>query len=83
MPYWMEPTSHHVCLMTSHFNILGWMIVGMIGAFVFILIQLVLLVDFAYAWNDKFLERAEEGNGHRGWYIGKFLMKMHYINDAW
>ena len=55
----------------------------MIGAFVFILIQLVLLVDFAYAWNDKFLERAEEGNGHRGWYIGKFLMKMHYINDAW
>jgi len=36
-----------------------------------ILVQLVLVVDFAYAWNEKFLEKAEEGNGHKGWYIGE------------
>jgi len=51
--------------------VLAWMILGMIGAFLFILVQLVLVVDFAYAWNEKFLEKAEEGNGHKGWYIGE------------
>lgn len=43
----------------------------MIGAFIFILVQLVLIVDFAYSWNDKFLEKAEEGDGHKGWYWGE------------
>lgn len=43
----------------------------MIGAFVFILIQLVLIVDLAYAWNGKLLDKAEEGNGNKAWYYGK------------
>ena len=51
------------------------MVIGMIGAFVFILIQLVLIVDFAYAWNDKFLEKAEEGS--KGWYIGMYYYGLH------
>lgn len=58
----------------------GWMVVGMIGAFIFILVQLVLLVDFAYAWNDKFLERAEEGNGHRGWYIALLVFTIFFFS---
>jgi len=29
------------------------MYVGMAGGFLFILIQLVLLIDFAYSWSEK------------------------------
>ncbi|XP_040187115.1 serine incorporator 3 [Rana temporaria] len=44
-----------------------WFIFGAAGAFSFILIQLVLLVDFAHSWNESWLERMEEGNS-RCWY---------------
>jgi hypothetical protein len=39
--------------------------IGMTGAFLFILIQLLLLVDFAHSWNESWLEKAEE---NRVWY---------------
>ena len=45
-----------------------WMVIGMICAFVFILIQLILLVDLAYSLNEYFLEKYEE-NDHKGWYF--------------
>jgi len=48
-----------------------WMVIGMIAAFVFILVQLVLIVDFAHAFNEKFLEKAEANENHKGWYIGE------------
>ncbi|KAM5135382.1 serine incorporator 3 [Mantella aurantiaca] len=38
-----------------------WFGFGAGGAFSFILIQLVLLVDFAHSWNESWLERMEEG----------------------
>lgn len=44
-----------------------WFIVGSGGAFFFILIQLVLLVDFAHSWNESWVEKMETGNS-RGWY---------------
>ena len=47
-----------------------WLIIGMIGGFVFILIQLVLIVDFAHAWNEKWLENFEESQ-NKWWYAGK------------
>lgn len=37
----------------------AWMIIAYIGAFVFILIQLMLLVDFAHTWNETWLDNAE------------------------
>lgn len=40
----------------------GWMIVGFIGAFFFILVQLVLLVDFAHSWNETWVEKMEEND---------------------
>ncbi|XP_070600790.1 serine incorporator 3 [Erythrolamprus reginae] len=40
---------------------------GTAGAFLFILIQLLLLVDFAHSWNESWLERMEDGNS-RCWY---------------
>lgn len=44
----------------------------MAGAFCFILIQLVLLIDFAHSWNESWVEKMEEGNS-RCWYAGKGL----------
>ncbi|XP_041418277.1 serine incorporator 1 like L homeolog isoform X1 [Xenopus laevis] len=44
-----------------------WFYVGMGGAFCFILIQLVLLIDFAHSWNESWVEKMEEGNS-RCWY---------------
>lgn len=41
----------------------------MAGAFCFILIQLVLLIDFAHSWNESWVEKMEEGNS-RCWYAG-------------
>ncbi|XP_044296163.1 serine incorporator 3 [Varanus komodoensis] len=41
--------------------------IGVAGAFCFILIQLVLLIDFAHSWNESWVERMEEGNS-RCWY---------------
>lgn len=50
----------------------AWFVVGSGGAFSFILIQLVLLVDFAHSWNESWVERMETGNP-RGWYAGQWL----------
>ncbi|XP_026098053.1 serine incorporator 1 [Carassius auratus] len=43
-------------------------IVGSCGAFFFILIQLVLLIDFAHSWNESWLDKMEKENRKR-WYI--------------
>uniref|UniRef100_A0A7N5ZTC0 Uncharacterized protein n=1 Tax=Anabas testudineus TaxID=64144 RepID=A0A7N5ZTC0_ANATE len=45
----------------------SWFVVGSGGAFIFILIQLVLLVDFAHTWNESWVDKMENGNS-RGWY---------------
>ncbi|XP_031709752.1 serine incorporator 2 [Anarrhichthys ocellatus] len=39
-----------------------WYYFGMVGSFFFIIIQLLLLVDFAHSWNQSWLEKAENGN---------------------
>lgn len=44
-----------------------WMYFGMIGAGLFILIQLILIVDFAHGWAGAWVGEYEN-NGSRGWY---------------
>ena len=45
-----------------------WMYFGMFGGFFFILIQLVMLVDFAYSWADAWVGNYED-TGSKKWYI--------------
>ncbi|XP_018611525.1 serine incorporator 3 [Scleropages formosus] len=51
----------------------GWFVTAIGGASIFILIQLVLLVDFAHSWNESWVDKMEEGNS-RGWYAALLLM---------
>ncbi|KAM6981408.1 serine incorporator 1 [Aplochiton taeniatus] len=56
-----------------------WFIMGTLGAFFFILIQLVLLVDFAHSWNESWVDKMEQGNS-RGWYAA--LLSVTVFNYA-
>ncbi|KAJ7991427.1 hypothetical protein DPEC_G00283730 [Dallia pectoralis] len=55
-----------------------WFYFGLVGSFIFIIIQLILLVDFAHSWNQSWLERAEEGN-NKGWFAALLTFTvLHY-----
>ncbi|KAM6946882.1 serine incorporator 1 [Lycodopsis pacificus] len=56
-----------------------WFVVGSGGAFCFILIQLVLLVDFAHSWNESWVDKMETGNS-RSWYAALLAVTiLNYI----
>ncbi|XP_066243810.1 serine incorporator 3 isoform X1 [Saccopteryx leptura] len=71
--FWFFKIAAIVGIMVGSFYIPGghfttaWFIIGMLGAFCFILIQLVLLVDMAHSRNESLVNRMEEGNARR-WY---------------
>lgn len=44
-----------------------WMYVGMFGGFAFIVVQLILIVDFAHTWAESWVSNLEE-SGSRKWY---------------
>ncbi|XP_077458722.1 serine incorporator 1 isoform X2 [Stigmatopora argus] len=50
-------------------------VVGSAGAFFFILIQLVLLVDFAHSWNESWLDKMENSNS-RVWYAALLVVTI-------
>ncbi|XP_069751429.1 serine incorporator 1-like [Narcine bancroftii] len=49
-----------------------WFYFGVVGAFCFILIQLILLIDFAHSWGQSWVENMEEGNS-KCWYAALFI----------
>jgi len=51
-----------------------WYYFGLIGGFCFILIQLVLLVDFAHYTNEVFLTKIEESDSPRCWTISLVII---------
>ncbi|XP_034023211.1 serine incorporator 3 [Thalassophryne amazonica] len=53
----------------------AWFIMGCSGAFAFIVIQLVLLVDFAHSWNESWVDRMETGN-FRCWYAALLMVTV-------
>ncbi|KFQ33847.1 Serine incorporator 3, partial [Merops nubicus] len=71
--FWFFKIAAIVALMVGAFYIpegpftRAWFVIGVFGAFFFILIQLVLLVDFAHSWNESWVEKMEEGNS-KCWY---------------
>ncbi|XP_050673448.1 probable serine incorporator isoform X3 [Leptidea sinapis] len=52
-----------------------WMVFGMIGGFMFIIIQLILIIDFAHSWADRWVEKYEETQS-RGWYSALLLAML-------
>lgn len=54
-----------------------WFYFGIVGSFMFILIQLILLIDFAHSWNEVWVRNAEEGN-NKGWFFGKAANPLPY-----
>lgn len=49
-----------------------WFYFGVVGSFLFILIQLILFIDFAHSWNQRWLCKAEECDSP-AWYAGLFF----------
>jgi len=45
-----------------------WLYFGMIGGFMFIVIQLILIIDFAHSWAEAWVGNYEE-DGSRGWLV--------------
>ncbi|RMZ94861.1 serine incorporator 1-like, partial [Brachionus plicatilis] len=48
-----------------------FMYFGIIGGFLFILIQLILIIDFAHSWNESWVEKFEDGD--REYYYGLLI----------
>lgn len=53
-----------------------WFYFGVVGSFLFILIQLILFVDFAHSWNQRWLCKAEECDSP-AWYAGQCPAGLH------
>jgi len=51
----------------------AWMIIGLIGSFLFIFVQLILIIDFSHAWNGAWLDRYDDSQ-NKCWLIGKQLL---------
>ena len=73
--YWLFKILAILGIMTGAFFIRDpnflyvWMIFGFIGAGLYILIQLILLIDFAYSWNANWVN-GYDTTGHRAYACG-------------
>ena len=52
-----------------------WMYIGMIGGFIFILIQLILIIDFAHTWAEHWVDQYEE-TGSKVYYFGLLAVTL-------
>lgn len=52
-----------------------WMYFGMIGGFIFILIQLILIIDFAHTWAEHWVDQYEETNS-KVYYFGLLAVTL-------
>lgn len=57
----------------------AWMWIGLIGAFLFILIQLILLIDFAHGWSESWVEQYEETEAKCYYYGLLFFTVIFYL----
>ncbi|XP_034031029.1 serine incorporator 2 [Thalassophryne amazonica] len=54
-----------------------WFYFGAVGSFIFILIQLILLIDFAHSWNKVWVEKAENSD-NKCWFAGLLSFTILY-----
>lgn len=73
----------------------GWSYFALVGAFFFMIVQLILLVDFAHSWSESWVGKAEEGSKCHSFglilasvvmylvsFIGTVLMFVYYTNTS-
>lgn len=48
----------------------AWMIIGLIGSFLFVIVQLILIIDFSHAWNGAWLDGYDDSH-NKCWLVGK------------
>lgn len=71
--FWFIKTGVIIALIVAAFYIpkgnfgVAWMYIGMVGGYLFILLQLILLIDFAYNWSESWVEKYET-TGNKRWY---------------
>lgn len=56
-----------------------WMYFGMIGGFLFILIQFILIIDFAHSWAEAWVSNCEESDSKKWFYA---LLGATFLNYA-
>ncbi|XP_013794023.1 probable serine incorporator [Limulus polyphemus] len=56
-----------------------WMYFGLFGGFLFILVQLVVLIDFSHSWAESWVEKSEENNSNSWYYALFFFTLLHYV----
>ncbi|CAF0974028.1 unnamed protein product [Adineta ricciae] len=56
----------------------AFMIIGLIGGFVFILVQLLFSIDFVHTWNESWVDRVESGSKKHGYGL-LFFTFLFYI----
>lgn len=50
-----------------------WMYFGMVGAFIFIFVQLILIVDFAHSWAENWVTKYEQTESKKWLVIRVFV----------
>jgi len=57
-----------------------FMYFGIVGGFLFIFVQLVLIIDFVHTWNEKWVEKFEDGN--KEYYYGLLICTAFFFMAA-
>ena len=72
-----QPTTYLITIDQYFLFILdeAWMYFGMVGGFLFILIQLILIIDFAHSWAEVWVGNFEETD-NKGMYVLHVFLKF-------
>ena len=62
------------------FSSTAWMYIGMIGGFLFILIQLILLIDLAHGWAENWIGKYEDTD-NKAYYYGTKKSRIFFLWD--
>lgn len=58
----------------------AFMIIGLIGGFMFILVQLLLSIDFVHSWNESWIDKVESGSKKHGYALLFFTLLFYGLS---